>query len=369
VAAFVVAGGQGTRLGFDGPKGAFPIGPVSRRALFQLHAEKLRALSRRYSRSIPWYIMTSESNHRATADFLRAGEFFRLAEEDVRLFQQETLPAVDRGGKIILEARSRIFTSPNGHGGSIKALKDSGALDDMRRRGIDAIFYFQVDNPLLVMCDPVFLGRHALAGAEMSSKAVRKAGWSEKVGVIGLRDGRLTVIEYSDMPEEQARETLPDGSLKYWAGNIAIHVLAVDFVERLNRGGFQLPYHVAEKAVPFIDERGELQKPAGKNGIKFETFVFDALKEANQAVTMEVRREDEFSPVKNTSGEDSVEKSRRDLTAMYLRWLEASGARIERGRNGGFDGHVEISPLTSLDGSGLAERVGPGTVVKDGFRI
>ncbi|MBI4582606.1 MAG: UDPGP type 1 family protein [Planctomycetes bacterium] len=367
VAAFVVAGGQGTRLGFDGPKGTFVIGPVSRRTLFQVHAEKIRASARRYGAPVPWLVMTSESNHQATADFFRKNESFGMEERDVFIFQQEMLPAVDRKGKVFMESKSRVFTSPNGHGGSIKALSDSGALEELARRGIEAISYFQVDNPLVNPCDPVFLGYHALHQAEMSSKVVRKRDWSEKVGVLGRRDGKLAVIEYSDLPESDARATLPDGSLKYWAGSIAIHLLSVEFARRLNRGGFQLPYHVAEKSVPSLDDRGSLVKPKEKNGIKFETFVFDALGETRRSVSLEVRREEEFSPVKNAAGEDSPEQSRRDLTALYLRWLEAAGARIERGNGGAASGYVEISPLTALDGEELARRLKPGTVVRSGF--
>jgi len=316
---------------------------------------------------IPWYVMTSESNHQATIDEFARHDFHGLDRNDVQFFQQEMLPAVDRQGKFLLESRGRVFTSPNGHGGSLKALHDSGSLAQMRSRGIELVFYFQVDNPLVVLCDPVFIGRHALARAEISSKVVRKAGWQEKVGVIGLRDGKLTVIEYSDLPEAEAKATLPDGSLKYWAGSIAIHVLSVGFVERLNRGSFRLPFHVAEKAIPCVDETGTVVKPKGKNGIKFETFVFDALEAASGAVTMEVERREEFSPVKNATGEDSPETARRDLTALHLRWLEAAGARIEREPDGTFRGHVELSPLTALDGAEVARRWKPGTSVGAGF--
>jgi UDP-N-acetylglucosamine/UDP-N-acetylgalactosamine diphosphorylase len=369
VAALLVAGGQGSRLGFDGPKGAFVIGPVSRRTLFQLHAEKIRALARRHGMPIPWYVMTSESNHQATIDELARHDFHGLDRGDIRFFQQEMLPAVDREGKFLLESKGRVFTSPNGHGGSLKALHDSGSLADMRARGIELVFYFQVDNPLVVMCDPVFIGRHALARAEISSKVVRKAGWQEKVGVIGLRGGKLTVIEYSDLPEADAKATLSDGSLEYWAGSIAIHVLSAGFVERLNRGSFRLPYHIAEKAIPFVGEDGTVVKPGKKNGIKFETFVFDALEAAAGAVTMEVERREEFSPVKNATGDDSPETARRDLTALYLRWLEEAGASIAREADGSFHGHVEVSPLTALDGAELAKRVKPGTPVRPGFMV
>lgn len=369
VACYVVAGGQGTRLGFDGPKGTFTIGPVSQRSLFQIHAEKIRALSVRYGAKIPWYVMTSEGNHPATVNFFQKMQFFGLGQENVRFFQQEMLPAVDEKGKFLLHAKSCIFTSPNGHGGSLKALHESGSLRDMRERGIDSIFYFQVDNPLVDVCDPVFLGHHALGESEMSSKVVRKSSWEERVGVIVLRDGVLTVIEYSDLSDEEAQAITSDGNLKYWAGSIAIHLLSVDFVEGLNQGGFSLPYHRAAKNVPYLDEAGSRCEPTDKNGIKFETFVFDALNKARHSVTMEVRREQEFSPVKNATGDDSPRKAREDMTALYLRWLEACGAKVERGEDGSFAGHVEINPLMALDAADLSKHVKPGSVVRDQFTV
>lgn len=367
VAAFVVAGGQGTRLGFDGPKGTFEIGPVSRRSLFQLHAEKLRAISRRYGALIPLYVMTSETNHEATETYFQENDFFGMGRGNVRLFQQGMMPAVDRSGKLLLESKSRIFMSPNGHGGSLKALYESGALGELRERNVEVIFYFQVDNPLLRICDPVFLGHHARADAEMSSKVVRKSDWQEKVGVVALRGGQTEVVEYSDLSDTDAKATLADSSLKYWAGSIAVHVLSVGFVERLNEGGFRLPYHRAEKKISFVDTSGKYCEPEGKNGIKFETFVFDALPLARRVVTLEVPREEDFSPVKNATGDDSPATSRTDLTALYLRWLEACGATIERRADGRFQGFVEISPLTALAAEDLVKHVKPGTVVRDQF--
>ncbi|MDZ7261772.1 MAG: UTP--glucose-1-phosphate uridylyltransferase, partial [candidate division KSB1 bacterium] len=243
VAALLVAGGQGTRLGFDGPKGMFPIGPVSGKSLFQLLAEKIRAVAKRYDTTIAWYIMTSEANHQQTKEFFQRHNNFGLPE--VFFFQQDMVPSVDTKGKLLLEARDRIVTSPNGHGGSLSALKNSGALDDMRSRGIELIFYFQVDNVLLKMCDPVFLGYHLLQGAEMSAKVIQKRDPYEKMGVVGRLNNRLAVIEYSNLSREDMEATNPDGSLKYSFGSIAIHILNVDFVERENLGGLKLPYHLA----------------------------------------------------------------------------------------------------------------------------
>ena len=345
VACLLVAGGQATRLDFQGPKGKFPIGPISNKSLFQLHAEKILAISRRYGSTIPWYIMTSETNHEETVEFFKENNYFGLKGDDVFFFRQRMIPALDENGKLILDAKDHIFTSPNGHGGVLSALKESGALEDMKRRGIQEVFYFQVDNVLIKICDPVFIGYHLLEGAEMSSKAVAKRDPWEKIGILGRINGRLGVIEYSDLPRELMEARNPDGSLKYWAGNLAIHMFKVSFLER----DFNLPYHIAHKKIPYLDDRGQLVKPDEPNGYKFETFVFDALRYAERSVTMEVKREEEFSAVKNREGQDSPLTAQRDMINFFGRWLEKAGIRVPRDGEGNVQGKIEISPLFALD--------------------
>jgi UDP-N-acetylglucosamine/UDP-N-acetylgalactosamine diphosphorylase len=367
LAAFVVAGGQGSRLGWEAPKGTFPIGPVTKRTLFDYFGEQILAATRRYGVPIPWLVMTSEENHEATLHEFTRRDWYGLGRENVRLFSQDTIPAVDVRGRVLLAEKHRVFTNPNGHGGSLKALWDSGTIDTLRQRGIRQISYFQVDNPLVPVCDPAFIGHHLLADAEMSSKVVRKSAWDERVGVVGRRGGRLTVIEYSDLPEDLAKQCGPDGRMLYWAGSIAIHALAVDFVRRLNEHGFALPFHVAHKRIAHIARDGHPAPDAEAHGIKFESFVFDALGEARASVTLEVRRADEFSPVKNPSGIDSVESCRRDLTLRALRWLEQAGASVERGPDARFPGFVELSPLWALDAEDAARRTTPGTVIRPGL--
>lgn len=357
VAAFVVAGGQATRLGFSGPKGAFPVGPVSDRTLFQIHAEKILALQRRYRTRIPWYVMTSSSNDARTRSFLQERDYFGLQEEDVFIFQQGMLPASDFAGKLVMDEKHHLSMSPNGHGGSLSALYESGALEDMKSRGIEEIYYFQVDNPLLRIADPIFLGYHLQAKAEMSSKVVPKRDPEEKVGVVCFIDGKPGVVEYSDLNDEDKYATNPDGSLKFAGGNIAIHFVKRSFVEELNREGFQLPYHAARKKVPCINEKGEHIEPSEPNAIKFETFVFDALKFTTSTVTMEVERPEEFSPVKNASGQDSLETAQRDMTALYACWLEEAGIKVPRDDRGETAFPIEISPLTALDAEELEGKV------------
>jgi len=352
-AALLVAGGQGTRLGFDGPKGEYPVTPVKQKSLFQLHAEKLIAIGRRYKTSIPWYIMTSQTNKNQTVQFFKDHDYFGYQKGDIFFFTQEMIPAIDRKGKLILDEKDHIFMNPNGHGGSIKALDKSGALQDMKERGADFLFYFQVDNVLTRICDPIYFGYHIDAKSEMSSKVVHKKYAEEKMGILCKVSDKLHLIEYSDLSHEDMHAVNPDGSLKFWAGNIATHIFDRQFLERENEGGFRLPYHIAEKSIPYIDQNGKKTEPDKKNGVKFETFVFDALEDARATVCVEVEREMEFSPLKNSKGENSPTTVRNDLLHLYRSWLETAGYKIPLDKNGKPQIEVEISPLAALSAGDL----------------
>ncbi len=349
VAGFVVAGGQGTRLGFDGPKGDFPISPIKKRTLFRLFAESLLAASEKYGVTIPWYVMTSPLNHAATVEIFESAGFFGLDKKDVFLFQQGTMPNFDFDGKILLAAKDKIASSPDGHGGSLKALFKSGAIADMRRRGIDYISYWQVDNPLVHLVDPLFIGLHAMDKSEMSSKALIKADPLEKVGNFCLVDGNVTVIEYSDLPEEQALARNDDGSLAFELGSIGIHMIDVAFVEKLNQGDdFALPLHRAVKKIPHIDAAGNPVQPDAPNGVKLETFVFDALPMAAHAMILQTHRAEEFAPVKNASGADSPEVTRQMMIERAARWLDQAGVKVPRTAGGEPDCVLEIAPGFAL---------------------
>jgi len=365
IGAFLVAGGQATRLGFDGPKGIYPIGPVSGKSLFQMHAEKILAESRYYGVRIPWYIMTSETNDEATRKFFQDEKFFGLPEEDIFFMKQRMLPALDEKGKLILDKKDHIFVGPNGHGGALLAMVESGAVDDMHRRGIEILSYFQVDNVLIKIIDPVFIGYHFQAKAEMSSKMLKKRDPFEKLGVFGKIDGKLRVIEYSDLKPEDAKAQNPDGSLKYSAGSIAVHLINVSFVESEVRGGFKFPYHVAHKKIPYLSDKGETVFPEKPNGYKFETFIFDALSDTTNSVIMEVVREEEFSPVKNREGEDSPKTAKKDLSNYFGRWLEVCGIYVPKDKNGNVEGAIEISPLFARDLKEFLEKR-PDNLVFDG---
>ena len=357
VAALTVAGGQGTRLGYDAPKGTYPIGPVSGSSLFRIHAERILATQRRYSCVVPWYVMTSEATDGPTREYFDENDCLGLDPGNVRFFTQRMMPAVDRDFKLVLTARDDILLSPNGHGGTLLALFESGILDDMATRGVTEISYFQVDNVLVPAVDPAFLGYHHLAGAQMSSKTIWKREPEEPLGAFVRVSGELVVIEYSDLTEDEMRQADPDGKLVYGLGSPAIHVLNADFVRAETAGGFKLPFHLAEKNAAFLDEAGRWVEPEGKNVYKFETFIFDALRDTDQSVILEVRREEEFSPLKNKSGKDSVETCHQDMSNLYAGWLEKAGVNVPRTADGAPVAPIEISPLVALDAAELAGRV------------
>lgn len=369
VAAFLVAGGQGTRLGYDGPKGEFPVTPLRHKPLFQVFAEQIRAHSRDFKRVVPWYIMTSETNDAPTRAFFKEHNYFGLEPRDVFFFRQGMMPAFSMNGNVLLAEKDSLALSPDGHGGSLRALHRSGALNDMRNRGVEHLSFFQVDNPLVHAIDPLFLGLHDLTGSEMSSKTIPKAGPLEKVGNFVVADGVVQVIEYSDMPEALAMQKNADGSLRFNAGSIAIHALRVSFVERLNSGGtLNLPWHRAEKKVPYVDENGREVKPEKPNAVKLEQFVFDAIPLAKNAIVYTTERGEEFSPVKNAEGVDSPATARRDQIRRAARWLRAAGAEVPTGRDGEPDAVLEISPLYATSAEQMRQRR-PGVRVDQGAQI
>ncbi len=360
VAPFVVAGGQGTRLGFPGPKGAFPVGPLTQRSIFEIQAEKIRGLARRTGAKFPWYVMTSDATDADTRHFFATMDFFGLSEDEVFFLKQATSPAVDFQGRLILESRSRIFESPNGHGGSLTALNDSGALDHMERRGIETLFYYQVDNPLVRICDPAFIGFHAEAASEASSKVVAKCDAAEKMGVVALVNDRLGIVEYTELDEEQSRAVDESGELLFWAGNMAVHLFERDFIRRMAAQANQaLPLHPSAKKIPFVDEAGEPVAPEEPNGYKLERFVFDALPFAQNGCVVEASRTQEFSPIKNAEGADSPATARVDLIAEYHRWLGAAGVQTVPGQaleldHSAFDGPDDVlnSKIEGVDDAG-----------------
>lgn len=363
VAAFTVAGGQGTRLGWSGPKGTFPATAVTRTPLFGCLAEYIRKAQQKWGAAIPWYIMTSPQNDAATRQFFDQHGYFGLNPANVMLFPQAMLPAIDmQTSKVLMADHDSLALSPNGHGGSLKALFTSGAIEDMKKRGITQISYTQVDNPIVKVVDPIFIGLHALDECEMSSKMLPKAYPKEKLGNFCIIDGKMTVIEYSNLPDEYAEQRTDDGELRFRAGSIAIHVIRVDFVEAVNSAGFRLPWNRAEKKVAYLErDTGRFVEPTEPNAIKLETFVFDALPMTNNSIIYETDRIEEFAPIKNADETDpekcvdSPATSVRGQTERAARWLEANKVKVPRDAQGRAEATIEISHLTAIEAVDLED--------------
>lgn len=358
VGVVLVAGGQGTRLGFDHPKGMYPIGPVTERTLFRIHVEKILATAKKHGKPVPLAVMTSPATHEETLRYFRENGNFGLPDDDLYVFCQGTMPAVAAAdGKLLLAEKDSLALSPDGHGGMLAAMAKPGpdgtsVLDRLEKRGIESLFYFQVDNPLVRICSPEYIGYALCSGAEMTCQVIRKRFPNDRVGNVVAVDGSLWIIEYSDLPEEVARRTRSDGSLAIWAGSIAVHMFHVGFLRRTAASKQALPAHIARKKVSCIDPAtGRRLTPSEPNAIKFEQFIFDLLPAAKNAVVVEVDIPNHYGPLKNAPGSpnDSPETVRRQLSDLYACRLRAAGIEIAENT------WVEISPLDALE----PEDIGP----------
>lgn len=354
IGMLLVAGGQGSRLGFDQPKGMFPIGPISGRTLFQMLCDRLAALGQKFGRVIPLYIMTSPATDKATREYFAREGYCGLEEKQIQFFCQGQMPAVDtQSGKILMTAKDEIALSPDGHGGIISALNESGCLQDADSRGIEHFYYAQIDNPLAELCDPLLLGYHLLATSQITTQVVSKRFAKEKVGNVVAIDGKVQIIEYSDLPDSVAEQMDADGGLRLWAGNIAIHVFELAFLKSISQHGNGLPFHRAIKKVSFLDEAGRSVSPLEPNATKFERFVFDLLPLADRALVVEGDASRVFAPVKNADGAsvDTPELARQAILRLHQEWLEEAGARIDDGVR------VEIHPRWALDEAEVDEKI------------
>lgn len=347
VAALLVAGGQGSRLGYDGPKGCYEIGPITNAPLFYFHARKILARSIRYGASIPFYVMTSEANNAATVQCFEENDYFGLNPDDVFFFTQGMWPGMSAEGKIILDQPGHIFMSPDGHGGLLAALKRSGALADMKKRGIKSVFFFQVDNPLVEIADPAFIGYHVMNKSEYSLKLCAKRDPKEKVGMPMRFGDTYRMVEYTEMTDEQCNRKDKSGKLYFLYGSPAIHVFDRAFLER--EAARPMPLHLAFKKIPYVDEKGALVKPSEPNGYKFEKFIFDILPNAKTATFLAFDPKDEFSPVKNAEGADSPASCKADMQAKWRSWLKECGVTVDEAVP------VEIDPVYALDAEDLKE--------------
>lgn len=362
VGMILVAGGQGSRLGFEKPKGLFPIGPVSQRTLFQMHADQLKAICHRYQVQIPMYVMTSPATHAETIEYFEQTDNLGLAENQLHVFCQGTMPAVDKStGRVLMESKHQLALSPDGHGGTVSALAASGCLQDAIARGIEHLAYAQVDNPLANPCDAALIGHHILADSDMTTQVVRKRDPLERVGNVVLIDGKVQIIEYIHLPETAARQTEADGSLRLWAGNIAIHVFKTSFLKMATDHDDNLPFNRAYKKVPYIDGSGNQVEPSDPNAIKFERFIFDLLPMARNAFVVEGVAAEIFAPVKNADGapSDTPTASRQAISDLHRSWLTAAGAEVAG------DVKVEINPGWALDAQEVADRTEAGTKIAE----
>lgn len=347
----LLAGGQGTRLGSSKPKGCYDVGLPSRKSLFQLQAERIQRLQSMASNGttassgrIRWYIMTSPATHNETLEFFDSNAYFGLDQDQVVFFSQGMLPAFTEDGKIIMENEGKLAMAPDGNGGVYLALDKHGIFEDMERHGVSALDCCSVDNILVRLGDPVFAGYCASTGIQCGARVVAKSHPDEKVGVFAQRNGKLGVIEYSELDPVEARDIdSSTGVLKYNWSNICLHYFEREWLRSVSKALSEAgTYHIAKKNIPSI---GGSKIP----GVKLELFIFDTFGMANQWGLMEVRREEEFSPVKNAPGtaNDSPDTARQHLLNLHTSWIKSNGGIVTEGK------YLEVSPLESYAGENL----------------
>ena len=316
LAAVTMAGGQGTRLGHNGPKGTFDIGLDSHKSLFELLSDSLKEQGKKYGVVIPWFIMTSKENNDATIEFFAKNRFFGYEKnKNIFFFEQGELPMVDTEGKILIGEDGLIKEAADGHGGIYEALVKNGMTKKMRELGVEWLFIGGVDNCLVKMVDPLLMGIAIQKHVSAAGKSVVKANPQEKVGVFCRKNGRPSVVEYTEIPEDMAQATDERGELIYGESHILCNLFNIDAVERM--GSKPLPYHTAFKKATYIDKNGNTVVPDGPNAYKFEAFLFDAFGELDDMAILRVKREEEFAPVKNASGVDSPETARELYKKFY----------------------------------------------------
>jgi len=388
VGILLLAGGQGTRLGTSYPKGMYNVGLPSQKTLFQLQAERISSLQKLAEEKtgragkIAWYIMTSASTVKPTSDFFAEHNYFGLEAENVFIFQQGTLPCFTFEGKMILGEKGALSRAPDGNGGLYRALRQEGVLDDMKVKGVKYIQLYCVDNVLVKVGDPVFMGYCLAKEAECANKVVRKGFPTEAVGITCKVEDHYQVVEYSEITQKSAEKRNKDGSLVYGAANICIHFFTFDFLERVVMfNEDSLHHHVAKKKIPYVNAEGSLVKPDKPNGIKMEKFVFDVFQFAKNFVVWECLRDEEFAPLKNAEGAPDFTPTycRNALLALHQKWLRIAGAKLvdasgkeaaqmgsPAGENNNNDADnnndekdyvvmAEISPLVSYAGENLGQ--------------
>lgn len=356
---FVMASCWGGPAARPHPLGFLPVGPVTHKSLFQLVAEKIQALNRRFRISSRWTVVCHPTERERVTAYFRSQDYFGLQCSDLSVADQGVLPVVDKRGRILLSAPGQMLLCPNGHGGILHRLLDEGRLEALESAGVRHVFYFQGDNPLVNLTDPVFLGYHIKNEQEVTSKAVRRISPDERLGVFCRWKGKLGVVEHSELSQEDRTATAPDGSLLHWAGNAGVHVFSVEFLRRMRDSGAQLPFHAVIQATPHWSRRGRMTRPTQPNSYRFVAYAFDALRWAERTSVLEVRHTDELAPIRNPSGPtESPESVQQELSQQYALWLDQArpGWRDELDAASDPD-RIEVSPLHALDARELKERL------------
>ena len=311
VGAILLAGGQGTRLGFDKAKGMYNIGVNKELYIFEQLIHNLMKVTDQAGAWVPLYVMTSEINHDMTVEFFREHNYFGYDKDYIKFFVQEMVPAVDFDGNLLMKSEDSLAMSPNGNGGWYKSMINAGLDKDVKEKGIEWLNVFAVDNVLQQIADPVFVGATIESGRVSGAKVVRKVDPYERVGAMCLEDGKPSIVEYYELTPEMAEAKNPNGSLQYGFGVILNYIFRVDKLNEIAERS--LPLHIVEKKVPYIDENGTAHKPETPNAYKFETLILDMVYMMDNCLSFEVDREKEFAPVKNATGTDSVESARELL--------------------------------------------------------
>ena len=323
-AVVTMAGGQGTRLGYVAPKGTFKIGGGVEKSLFEALSDTIKEARTKFNTKIPWYIMPSRENNNATEKFFEKNDFFGLPYEDVKFFKQGELPMLDTNGKLMLDETGLIKLAADGHGGVFESLLKSGYLDDMKARGIEWIFISGVDNVLAGLVDPIAVGLAIAEGTLATGKSVVKRSPTENVGVFCKKNGKPSVIEYTEITDEMANARDKNGELLYGESHILTNLFNIKALENIAQN--KLPYHKAFKKAKYMDENGEIVKPEKPNAYKYEAFIFDAFETLDSMSILRVKREDEFAPLKNADGEDSPDTARQ----LYINYMERKNKGLIR---------------------------------------
>ena len=319
-AVVTMAGGQGTRLGHKGPKGTFDLGLDSHKSIFEILCDTLKEAKQKYGVYVSWYIMTSEENNKQTTEFFEKNNYFGYDKSKIKFFKQGHLPMCDVNGKILIDETGLVKEAADGHGGVFESMKKNGVISDMEKQGIQWVFIGGVDNVLAKMVDSVLIGLSIKQGVPAAGKSVVKAGPNERVGVFCKRNGKPSVIEYTEITKDMAEAQNENGDLLYGESHILCNLFNINAIKDISNK--RLPYHSAFKKSKYLNNNKQVVVPEAPNAYKFEAFLFDAFESLNDMVIMRVKREDEFAPVKNAEGVDSPETARKLYNDFYKRRFE-----------------------------------------------